>query len=366
MWLKAEAGVELDADGGVARWRDLSGHGNHVEQSDRAQRPTLEASGIRYGEENALQVQIIDGASTWAGTLGNDFVVAQPVEVTSLGAFDHLRDGFGGTVTVQIWSRNENGTPGNPADDSGDSLVATMDFTSAAPGELDGQMRFKSLAAPVTLAPGAYTMFGWGYVGGNLYREGGCSSGSSGKGVRFLNISRYGPSGSPGAFPVNQFASFAHYNGSANFRFTTAGSAPGSRPAVRFDGVDDGLWGVPSMNFGRPSTVFVILQGQSGDFGYHLQNTTGSHWFIRNDGLYANGWIRNRTIVPQRTHLIEMRNRPGGTDGFVDGENWTIDENLNGANPGRLALGGGNGLGIDAMTSKDPSWLPRMPVRAGG
>ena len=39
LWLRADSGVAKDAEGGVSKWEDLSGHGNHACQSNGAKRP---------------------------------------------------------------------------------------------------------------------------------------------------------------------------------------------------------------------------------------------------------------------------------------------------------------------------------------
>ena len=39
LWLKADAGVVRDAEGGVSKWEDLSGHANHARQSSSSKRP---------------------------------------------------------------------------------------------------------------------------------------------------------------------------------------------------------------------------------------------------------------------------------------------------------------------------------------
>lgn len=99
------------------------------------------------------------GNQNFGGSLGMDFFANQPIAVTELGCFDADGNGFSGsstTIRVQIFARNDGGTPGNPDDDtSGAALLAVpVSFTAASPGTLSGGHRFKTLAAPLNLPPG--------------------------------------------------------------------------------------------------------------------------------------------------------------------------------------------------------------------
>jgi phage gp36-like protein len=120
----------------------------------------------------------------------------------------------------------------------------------------------------------------------------------------------------------------------------------GNQAAVRFDGVDDGLWGVETMNIGRPSTVFVVYK-QLSEGGYVLQNSTGSQWWVRSDGFYSDGWVRNASPAYNQEVVAVMTNSTTGTTVHVNGSNWTQDATLTTPVPGRLALGGGNGRNYD-------------------
>jgi hypothetical protein len=77
--------------------------------------------------------------------------------------FDSGGNGLSSTLTAELWSRNENGTPGNFTDDTAGTRLAQLTFTAADPGTLVGGSRFKRLATALTLAPGAYTMSAYGY-----------------------------------------------------------------------------------------------------------------------------------------------------------------------------------------------------------
>jgi hypothetical protein len=130
--------------------------------------------------------------------IGMDFDVLSPVIVTRLGSFDSGSDGLNAssTLTTQIYNRN-GPTP---------VVVATTNFTSAAPGELVGGSRFKALAAPVVLTNGSYSCVGYGYDGNN--RNGNIGTGNAkvwitddGCALAFVGGGRYGAV-APGGFPT--------------------------------------------------------------------------------------------------------------------------------------------------------------------
>jgi hypothetical protein len=98
---------------------------------------------------------VISGNQDYTGALGADFVVNSPVCITALGAFDSDQDGMKSDVTVAMWDRG-----------AGDTIIAGItpaQFTAAAPGELIGTSRFKSLGMPYDLAAGTYSIVAYGY-----------------------------------------------------------------------------------------------------------------------------------------------------------------------------------------------------------
>ena len=110
----------------------------------------------------------VNGTQDFGGALGMDFYVNEAVQVTDLGCFDSGGNGLATTITVRLWRRSENGTPGNFADDTGQAVLAQETFTSASPGTLLEGSRYKPLSAPLTLAPGAYTIAASGYSAAEL------------------------------------------------------------------------------------------------------------------------------------------------------------------------------------------------------
>jgi hypothetical protein len=110
--------------------------------------------------------------TTFSGTLFQNFTVnGAAITVSQLGVFDSGGTAITGTLTVTIF--NSNGTPVTP----------TETFTGNAGTLVDGD-RFLSLATPVTLGPGNYslTTTGWGPLdpNGNQACNGNGSCGTGG------------------------------------------------------------------------------------------------------------------------------------------------------------------------------------------
>ena len=166
------------------------------------------------------------GGQNYAGALGMDFDVNGSVQITELGCFDSSSNGLSRNITVVLWSRNQNGSPSNTADDTQGSVLASDVFTTAAPGILAGGQRFKTLARPITLAPGSYTIlaynYGSGEPNGNASTFNNATNGGSGA-ISFVGTSRYGvtaPPASPSAsWPGTPDGGPAARYGSGTFRF---------------------------------------------------------------------------------------------------------------------------------------------------
>lgn len=140
----------------------------------------------------------------------------------------------------------------------------------------------------------------------------------------------------------------------ANKRPALVNAALGNQPAVRFDGVDDGLWGVETMNLGRPSTVFVVYEKLANIYGYILQNSASPAWWIHRDGFYSgNNRVRNTgSPVVSEEAVAVLTNSATGTRVHVNGSDYTQDGSQTTGAPGRLALGGGNGRDFGPTTSQ--------------
>lgn len=128
------------------------------------------------------------GNQSYGGSLGHDFEVLSPIIVSRLGVFDSGANGLSNSLTAQIWRS-----------DPSPRLLATLSFSTAAPGELAAgtSSRFKPLAVPLVLGPGSYTTVAYGYSAsepnGNAGGSAPAWTTSTGGGlIRFFGNSRYG------------------------------------------------------------------------------------------------------------------------------------------------------------------------------
>jgi hypothetical protein len=164
------------------------------------------------------------GNQSYGGSLGMDFSVERPLTVTALGAFDSGGNGFAQPIRVQLWTRDERGTPDNFADDTGMAVLSEFTLNAANPGQADGGSRFINLAAPLTLPVGTYTIVASGYGAAEPNGNSGISPGpwsmNTGNGaITFDGGSRFGTAGLfPGTVdggPANRYAA-------GTFKFTAA------------------------------------------------------------------------------------------------------------------------------------------------
>jgi Bacterial Ig domain len=154
--------------------------------------------------------------------LGMDFEVLSPIIVTRLGAFDSGSDGLNAssTLTTQIYNRN------GPAP----QVAASTNFSSADPGVLIGGSRFKTLAGPVLLTNGSYSVVGYGYDGNN--RNGNLGTGNAktwttdgGASITFVGGGRYGAV-APGGFPATLDGGPADRYAAGTFEFRSVPAFP--------------------------------------------------------------------------------------------------------------------------------------------
>jgi len=140
------------------------------------------------------------GNQYYAGSLGMDFDVNRPIEVTALGVFES-----GGSVTAgPLYVAIYNVTTELP-------VTSILSFTGSQ-GNLIGESRFKNLSTPVTLGVGDYSIVAWGYgayVAGTYFDPNGNNGNNpnptppamdNGNGlITFVGSSRYGAAD---AFPT--------------------------------------------------------------------------------------------------------------------------------------------------------------------
>lgn len=120
-----------------------------------------------------------------------------------------------------------------------------------------------------------------------------------------------------------------------------------NRPAIRFDGVNDGLVIADSLNVVRPYTVFIVDQYSGPTQGRSLQSRDGGvNWLIGKWGsgnaYFANGFVYN-SGGGAGTNQPTISAGTGGTGAplssyYVNGKNVTTDSSPSGS-PGHLGLG---------------------------
>ena len=139
------------------------------------------------------------GNQRYTGSLGLDFnVLAEPIEILSLGAFDSNGDGFNRPVSVSIYNRQTQAL-----------LHPFVTFTGALDPLVNGS-RFRILMTPLILGPRQYSVVAYGYGPGELngnsgcvgYGGGGCvalnpfmaSTTNNGGGlINYVGMARYSP-----------------------------------------------------------------------------------------------------------------------------------------------------------------------------
>lgn len=188
-----------------------------------------------YGGVSGPQVAYVVPANTtgkqiFTGSLGMDFDVRESIRVDQLGAFDSGSNGLSRRITVELWSRNNGGTPSSPNDDTGGAVLTSLVFDGANPGELRGGSRFKALPEPMVLPAGSYTIVAHGYGFGEPLQNGGVAgtgTTTGGGGVLdFVGTSRWGATA--GQFPTNVDAHVNQY-GAGTFIYEAISSGP---PAI--------------------------------------------------------------------------------------------------------------------------------------
>ena len=205
--------------------------------------PILAAAGLLLspagGQTVALEIAAgsVGTQGNFGGALGMDFVVSGSITVTDLGCFDSGGDGLFLPITVELWRRNDAGTPDDTTDDTGDSILAFSSFTPGEPGTLEDGSRFKPLGVPLGLDEGAYTIVAWGYgqtePNGN---DGGVgnfpNTVTDNPSIEFVGNSRFGDPAANGQFPATVDSGPANRYGAGNFKFTSADTDNDGLPDV--------------------------------------------------------------------------------------------------------------------------------------
>lgn len=169
--------------------------------------PKARVPGIAYVNPAGTLV----GNQAFDGSLGMDFDVAKPIRIARLGVYDDGADGLFLPLTAALFDR------------ATQALVASLEFTPEAPGELIDSSRFKDLPEPLDLPAGfAGSMVTWGYgAEEQLFNTGGrpedvaLLSTFDGGSIVFVGTGRWGDAGAfPGGEdggPANRYAAGTFY-----------------------------------------------------------------------------------------------------------------------------------------------------------
>ncbi len=223
------------------------------------------------------------GNQDYGGPLGMDFIVTRPTTVTALGAFDDRSDGLATALTVQLWLRDDRGTPTSPHDDRGALVLASQVFDSEDSGVLEQGSRFKALPIPVELPAGAYTIVAYGY---NSRERNGNSGGSvprwqinaDDNGIRYVGGARYGARGTSD-FPRTVDSGPAHRYAAGTFHY----EAQSANPFPIRTSVREQMFGVNSSVYVR--IPFLVSDPIAYDYHNLLLDVTYNDGFV----AYLNG-----------------------------------------------------------------------------
>ena len=122
-------------------------------------------------------------------------------------------------------------------------------------------------------------------------------------------------------------------------------SSIAGRPALKFDGVDDGLAIDYDLEVERPSTVFIVYKCPEGATGKTLSGNSGQSWAFGLVG-YGSGLTMAGSDVrygaeaeAEHTYIATAVQNPESSFYYLNGENLTWNPNA-ATNPGRLVVGG--------------------------
>lgn len=243
------------------------------------------------------------GNQGFGGSLGHDFIVTTPILVDELGVFDDGSDGLASMLAVALWAREDGGTPEDPEDDAAGERLAERIFTPEDAGVLVGGSRFKPLAEPLRLEPGAYTVLAHGYGAGEANgNQGsvdlGTSTDAGGAALVFVGGGRWGDE--PGAWPPNADGGPADRYAAGTFTFRVlrdpvdSGPAPFEILTVERQGIGTTLtW--PSASEGRYFVEFSeSLQGTWDTLTESPMAGTGAPLEFVSEHALATGFYRVR------------------------------------------------------------------------
>lgn len=342
LYLRADQGVIVE-DGKIFQWQDQSGRNNHFIQEDPEKRPQLDPEAFSSNRKSLFRSTFPPTPNSFSNpSYGWDFFAEQTIEIDSFSIFDSDQDGLTGTITVQLYHRNDSGTKLTNTDDILGEPLTTLTFTPGEPGELTGTFRSKQLPAPLTLPSGSYTISVTGYSSSDpvIHSNAAVQLPPTSE-ISLLPRMRQGTSADQLA-PRSQ-APTAHA-GSANFDYSIPSKGENqTQAALHFDGRNDKILAPETFFLGRPSTVFCVLETTSTSSHRILSNSWDSSWSVYNFGFHE-GSSNDKSIEfpPSSPHLVAVSNHPAGSRWFLNGDLRSLNPDYKDGLPGRLQIGSEN------------------------
>lgn len=306
------------------------------------------------------------GNQEWEGSLGLDFNVTAPIRVLELGTFDSGSDGLNRPITVQLWSRNDGGTPALSNDDTADTALATVTLSAFDPGTLVGGNRFLALDPPLSLDPGSYTIVAWGYGAGEPNGNTGDPAGmglstDGGSVIDFVGTARWGEAG---AFPANA-------DGGPEQRYA-AGTFTFDVPDTDGDGIPNGVEDAVGLDKDDPSDAELDLDGDGASNIEEFENGTAIDDEDTDgdgalDGVETNTGFYEDLDDRGSNPLDPDSDNDGLLDGVERGTGSLVDESDPGSNPvDSDSDGDGFDDALEVFNGSDPNQAASVPATSFG
>ena len=234
---------------------------------------TMSAQTVAY---NAVKQA---GNQGWTGNLGLDFNVNSPIRITALGAFNsNSSSGFAGTIQVAIFNRTTmTQVPGASA-----SLTGTTDPVTAGD-------RFHTLATPIVLLAGEYSIVAVGFSGSDL------------NGNTTITAPSITPSTEhPGSGGLISFVGTGRYDGNGTLDFPA--TVPSGTPSnVFLAGTFEFEPAVPADTFVTPTQLTDVTYPEAltvGDFNTGSLSIAVANWGSANVAVLLNNGSGTFTLQP--------------------------------------------------------------------
>lgn len=273
------------------------------------------------------------GNQEFGGSLGLDFNVIVPIEVVELGSFDSGSDGISLPITVQLWSRDDAGTPAESIDDFGSAQLASLTFSPGDDGAAVGGSRFKALPSPLTLGVGSYTIvasgFGAGEPNGNTPNPAanGRTTNNGGGVIEFVGTSRFGDAGT---FPASADSGPEQRYAAGTFSY--------SLPDSDEDGIPDAIEDANGLDKDNPDDAEDDADSDGSTNLEEYQNGTGINDPDSDDDTILDGAETNTgSFVDANDRGTDPLDPDSDRDGLGDriesGSGVLVDEDDTGSSP---------------------------------